>query len=531
MSPLVARPVFTKTGWSRWNEPHIRDAVLLMVFALVTYAAADVYELPPYLLQFALDHPEWELDDLVFVVFILSAAVMTYGIRRYRDVVRENRARIAAEEHARNLALHDPLTKLPNRRFFEEKLAANLQAAGAGKRLAVLMLDLNGFKAINDIHGHVAGDKALSEFARRASALLGRDAFLARIGGDEFSIMMPSISSVDEAADLATRIQETVAEPFVVGHATVRLGVGVGIAVAPDDGTRADELVSRADRALYRAKATRPSSARFFEPEMDARIERRVQIERELRAAVEFDSITPHFQPVVSLDGNRIIGFEALARWESADLGSIPPAEFIPVAEETGLIVPLGELLLRRACLEAKSWPKDLTLSFNVSAVQLYDPTFGLRVLAILAQTGFSPRQLEIEITEKALVANIAIAGKVIDQLRQAGVRVALDDFGTGYAALTQLLSLHLDKIKIDRRFVSHLGEGEDNRAIVRAILCLAKGVGLTTTAEGVEDQGQLAYLKASGCEERQGYLFGRAIPAAEIPALLKSRPWNSAVA
>ena len=524
------RPASTKPEWSAWQEPHLRDGILLLGLVLVTYVVAHVYQLPPYLLQFALDHPGWEVDDLIFVVFIVSAAVMAYGIRRYRDVVRENKARIDAEDEARKLARHDLLTNLPNRRFFEERLDENLPSTGAGRRLAVLMLDLNGFKAINDLHGHIAGDKALSEFARRVSALLGDDAFFARIGGDEFSIMLP-IGSVDDAIDLAARIQETVAEPFVVEYATVRLGVGVGIANAPGHGTRAAELVRRADCALYRAKATRLSTACFFEPEMDAAIERRVQIERELRAAVASHSITPYFQPVASLDGNGIIGFEALARWENASLGSIPLADFIPVAEETGLIVPLGDQLLRRACLEAKSWPKDLTLSFNVSGVQLQDPAFGLRVLAILAQTGFSPRQLEIEIAEKALVANIAIAKTLIDQLRQAGVRVALDDFGTGYTAMAQLLLLHLDTIKIDRSFVSHIDDGEDGRVIIRALLGLARGFGLTITAEGVEDQDQLAYLKANGCEEGQGYLFGRAIPAAEIQALLNRKPFRAAVA
>ena len=526
---LSAQPFCTQPGRTAWKRPHVRDAILLSLITLATYAAADVYDLPPYLLQFGLDHADWEIDDLIFVVFILSAAVMIYGFRRYRDLVREIRARTEAEEEARNLARHDPLTKLPNRRFFEEKLDECL-AAGAG-RFALLMLDLDGFKAINDVHGHAAGDRALNEFAHRISVLLGRDAFFARIGGDEFSIIMPAIAAADDAADLARRAIAAVAEPFFIDHASVRLGVGVGIAIAPDDGNQTGDLVRRADRALYRAKAAGPSCVRFFEPEMDAIIERRALIERELRAAIASDSIVPYFQPLASLDGNQIIGFEALARWDSESLGSISPVVFIPIAEETGLIVALGEQLFRRACLAAKSWPKTFTLSFNVSAVQLHDPAFGLRTLSILAETGFSPRQLEIEITETAVVSNISVAQHVIDDLRQAGVRIALDDFGTGYATMSQLLSLHLDKIKIDRSFVSRLGEGHDSRVIVRAILGLAKGFGLTTTAEGVEDEAQLAYLKANGCAEGQGYLFGRAIPAAEIPALLNCVPLASVAA
>jgi EAL domain-containing protein (putative c-di-GMP-specific phosphodiesterase class I) len=243
----------------------------------------------------------------------------------------------------------------------------------------------------------------------------------------------------------------------------------------------------------------------------------------------------PHYQPLVALDGNLLIGFEALARWECAVLGDVAPKVFIPIAEETGLIKVLGDQLLRRACLDARSWPANFVLAFNISAVQLRDPMLGPRILSILGQTGFNPRRLEIEITETALVENIGVAQTVIDDLRKAGVRIALDDFGTGYATLTQLLSFHLDKIKIDQSFVSGLDKSDDSSndklVIVRAVIGLAKGFGLTTTAEGVEEAGQLACLKANGCAEGQGYLFGKAIPAAEIPALLKRMSLNSAVA
>jgi len=262
---------------------------------------------------------------------------------------------------------------------------------------------------------------------------------------------------------------------------------------------------------------------------MDAQVERRIQIERELRSAIASNGIVPHYQPLVSLDGNRIIGFEALARWENGDSGFVPPDMFIPVAEETGLINALGDQLFRRACLDANAWPATFVLAFNISPIQLRDPTLGLRLLSILGQTGFSPCRLEIEITESALVENIGVARTVIDELRQAGVRIALDDFGTGYATLSQLLSFHLDKIKIDRSFVSRLDKSENGQVIVRAILGLAKGFGLTTTAEGVENAGQLAYLKANGCTEGQGYLFSRAVPADEIPALI-NRPANYSV-
>jgi diguanylate cyclase (GGDEF)-like protein len=515
--------------WLDWNFSATRDAFFLFATGMVIFAFAHFYDLPPHLLQFGLDHADWEVDDAIFVIFMLSAALIVYGFRRYRDLAAEIKARVSAEVEARKLARHDPLTGLPNRRFFEEQLEQYLGNAGETAQVAVLMLDLDGFKTVNDTHGHAAGDKALNEFARRVSALVRADAFLARVGGNEFSIIMPEIRSLDDPSNLARRIAAAGAEPYVVENVTAEFGVGIGIAIAPNDGGHADQLVKRADRALHRAKAAGRSSIRFFEPEMDAHVERRIQIERELRSAIASNSIVPYYQPLVSLDSNRIIGFEALARWQNGDFGFVPPDMFIPVAEETGLINTLGDQLFRRACLDANAWPATFVLAFNVSPIQLRDPTLGLRLLSILGQTGFSPRRLEIEITESALVENVGVAQTVIDELRQAGVRVALDDFGTGYATLSQLLSFHLDKIKIDQSFVSRLDKGGNGQVIVRAILGLAKGFGLTTTAEGVENAGQLAYLKANGCTEGQGYLFSRAVPADEIPALI-NRPANYSV-
>jgi predicted signal transduction protein with EAL and GGDEF domain len=365
------------------------------------------------------------------------------------------------------------------------------------------------------------GDKALRQFADRVSSVLRAGTLFARIGGGEFAIFKPKIESLDEPTNLARRIASAVAEPFLIENIEAEFGVGIGIAIAPGDSVNSDELVRRADRALCRAKATGRSTVRFFEPDMDARVEQRIQLERELRSAIVADILRPHYQPLVSLEDNDIIGFEALARWKSDTLGHIPPDVFIPMAEEIGLINALGNQLFRRACLDAKMWPDTFTLAVNVSPVQLRDPTLGLRILSILGQTGFNPRRLEVEITEGALIGNLVVAQTVIDELRQAGVRIALDDFGTGYATLSQLLSFRLDKIKIDRSFVSRLGENDDSKVIIRATLGIAKGFGLTTTAEGVEDIEQCSYLKANGCTEGQGYLFSRAIPAAEVQALI----------
>jgi predicted signal transduction protein with EAL and GGDEF domain len=341
------------------------------------------------------------------------------------------------------------------------------------------------------------------------------------MGGDEFAVLLPIIASIEAPTVLARRIAAAMADPFYANGAATTLGVGIGIAVAPDDGTQPEELVRRADLALYRAKAEGRSSIRFFEEEMDAHVERRIRIEHALRAALTRNEIVPHFQPLVSLEGDLLIGFEALARWDHPEFGALKPAVFIPIAEESGLITELGDQLLRRACLEAKSWPSHTILAFNISPLQLRDPTLGLRILSIVGQTGFDPRRLELEITETALVDNLELARQVVDELRGAGVRVALDDFGTGYATLSQLLSLHLDKIKIDRTFVERLGSDPESLVIVRAIIGLAHGFGLTTTAEGIEDNAQLEVLRANGCVEGQGYLFSRAIPAGEISAFI----------
>jgi diguanylate cyclase (GGDEF)-like protein len=520
-----------RADWFDWRSAATRDSVALFVIAVLAAVLTHFYELAPHLFQLGRDYAEWEFDDIIFVAFVLSIALTIFSVRRYRDLANETRARTIAEREVRNLARHDSLTGLPNRRLFEEKLDASLRGASDTHKTAVLMLGVDGFKRIKDTHGHAAGDKALCEFAVRVASILREESVLARIGGDEFGIILSEIRSLADPTNLASRIVASAAEAFAIDKVSAELGVGIGIAIAPSDGLNRDELIRRADRALRRAKSDGRSCVRFFEPGMDAHIERRIQIERELRSAIIADIIELYYQPLVSLNGGRIIGFEALARWENRTLGRIPPGVFIPIAEETGLINALGDQLFRRACFDACSWPETFTLAINVSPIQLLDPTLGLRILSVLGQTGFSPRRLEIEITESALVENIAAAKTVIDELRQAGVRIALDDFGTGYATLSQLLSFRLDKIKIDQSFVSHLDDSADSRVIVRAILGLAKGFGLTTTAEGIEDAGQLAYLVANGCTEGQGYLFSKAVPAADIPALLNRQPGRTATA
>jgi diguanylate cyclase (GGDEF)-like protein len=520
-----------RIDWRRRRD--VRDAVVMGGILISIFLLFDLGDLFLAIADFAKKYADWGADDLVVMVFALAISLTIFSYRRLEDLFSEVKARVAAEAEALKLSRHDALTGLPNRRFFTEKLDDVLsQAMSHDRRTAVLMLDLDGFKAINDSYGHVAGDRVLIEVGERMSKVVRAGTLLSRVGGDEFAIVLPNMASPDDATGLARRIVGSIAEPFMIGLAAATLGVSIGIAVAPDDGTDHDELVRRADLALYRAKAEGQSTIRFFESEMDAYVERRMQIERELRNAVATKAIVPHYQPLVSLDESRIIGFEALARWENEELGVMSPAVFIPMAEECGLISELGDQLLRRACLDAAAWPSDIKLAFNISAVQLRSSSLGLHILTILADSGFDPHRLELEITETALVDNLDMAQRTIDQLRQAGVRIALDDFGTGYATLGQLQKLHLDKIKIDRSFVDRISNDNQSMVIVRAILGLASGLGLTTTAEGIEDAEQLASLKANGCSEGQGYLFGKAIPAQSVLSLLlKSIPRASAAA
>lgn len=519
---------FACLTYSQWTRVEVRDGVATAALALAVYVSAHIFDLPPRVFKFAMDNAEYEVDDAIFVLFVMSLALVLYVYRRLRDLRKEVKARRSAELTAQQLARHDPLTGLPNRRFFNEMLEETLESIAKEQRqAAALVLDLDGFKAINDVHGHLLGDKALIEFSRRIGKVAS-GALIARLGGDEFAIVLPQIVSIDEPAALARRIIAAVSEPFEIAGSETTLGVGIGIAIAPNDGIRADDILRRADLALYRAKSEGRSFTRFFEPAMDAHVERRTAIERELRAAVAKNEIEVHYQPLVELGTSRITGFEALARWNSRALGPMLPGTFIAIAEESGLIHRLGDQLLRVACREARNWPDRFTLSFNISPVQLRDATLGLRVLSILAETGLSPSRLELEITESAIVGDGQLARTVIDELRGAGIRVALDDFGTGYATMSQLLSFRFDKIKIDRGFVERLGTDGGSEVIVRAIIGLAKGLGLATTAEGIETTGQLASLKTDGCIEGQGYLFGKAMPAVEVRQMI-SRAENAA--
>ncbi|WOH79125.1 EAL domain-containing protein [Bradyrhizobium sp. BEA-2-5] len=427
-----------------------------------------------------------------------------------------------AEARIAHMAHHDGLTDLPNREFFQERLREALERGRSGnRRVAVMCIDLDLFKNVNDSFGHPMGDRLLKLVAERLREVVRDDNVAARLGGDEFAIVLAADVSPNEASAFAERLIEALSAPYNIDGLEVVIGASIGIALSPGDGTTPEELMRNADMALYRAKSDGGGVHRFFEREMDLQAQRRRDMERDLRAAFSNGEFELHYQPLVSIASDRISGFESLLRWHHPDKGMISPAEFIPVAEDIGLIIQLGEWVLREACAEAVKWPADVKVAVNLSPVQFRSRNLVQAVISALAQSGLSPKRLELEITESIFLAETEANLATLHQLRELGVGISMDDFGTGYSSLSYLRSFPFDKIKIDRSFVKDLAQRPDCGAIVRAISGLGRSLNITTTAEGVETEDQLDWLRAEGCNEVQGFLFSAARPAGEIAALL----------
>ncbi len=458
------------------------------------------------------------------IIAIMSRPTADGGlVATYEDVTERRKA----EERIAFLAHHDMLTGLPNRVKFAEQLGTAIAQTRRDCSFAVLSIDIDGFRPINDTLGPLVGDEVLRAVANRLGACVREVDCVARLGADEFAIIQHGVERPEDAAVLANRIIEVVRAPYVLSNHTLSIGVTLGIAMRPRDGASVERLLKSADMALGRAKAEARGGFRYFEPEMDARIEAKREMERDLREALAADAFTVYYQPIYDLTGDRVCGFEALLRWFHPVRGPVSPATFIPLAEELGLIVPLGEWVLRRACEEASRWPSDLKIAVNVSAVQFTSASLVTAVRETLQATGLAGRRLELEITESVLVANPGAATAILHSLKGLGVRISMDDFGTGYSSLSYLRSFPFDKIKIDQSFVRDLCETNGTGFIVRAVIGLGSSLGMTVTAEGVETEAQLARLRTEGCDEVQGYLFSRPVPASEVPAVLVR--WNGA--
>jgi len=453
------------------------------------------------------------------IISLLRAPLSTGGRVTIHIDVTEKRS---SERQIAFLAHHDALTGLANRVQLREHIDKTVESLRPGEQASVLCLDLDRFKVINDTLGHSVGDALLFAVAGRLRDLVGEQDLVSRTSGDEFAIVQSGAQhSTDMAAALALRIVEAMGEPFELGGHHVVVGASVGIAMVPGDGDNADQLLKCADLALYRAKEDGRGAFHFFESEMDVKLQARRILELDLREAIPAGEFEVFYQPIVNLATNRISGFEALLRWNHPIRGRISPLEFIPVAEQTGLIIAIGEWVIRQACAEAVKWPSNLRVAVNVSPLQLRGTTLVATVISALASYGLPPDRLELEITESVMMHDDDMTLASLRQLHGLGVRISMDDFGTGYSSLSYLRSFPFDKIKIDQSFVRDLIDRPDSIAIIRAVAALGKSFGMTTLAEGVETEAQLEQMRAEGCTEAQGFYYSKPVPAGEVGGLL----------
>ena len=449
------------------------------------------------------------------VVILLLAAVVMHLRQVGRDLAR--RQVVSGE-----LLGRDPLSGLANRLLFNERLErelATLSASGIG--LGVMFIDLDRFKDVNDTYGHQAGDDLIQLVAERILAILNRCDTFARFGGDEFAIIQPGVQSVGEAEVLARRILEVLTEPFALADSAVTIGASIGVALAPLHGRDRESLMRLADASLYQAKSEGRNRFCFYQTHMDEALRLRKLVEEDLRRAIRNDELTLYYQPLFSSDGETVVGLEALVRWHHPSRGLIPPNDFIPIAEERGLIIPLGDWVLRRACEDGKRWP-GMRIAVNVSPIQFRHRDYVAGVVQTLAKSGFEPSRLELELTEGVVVGDAEGAEAAMVELRALGVHLALDDFGTGYSSLIYLRRFAFDKIKIDRSFLESMEATGESAILVHSIVHLGRALGLTVTAEGVETREQHRFLQALGCHQLQGFLFSKPVPAGEIDLLLR---------
>jgi diguanylate cyclase (GGDEF)-like protein len=459
-------------------------------------------------------------DGLDLPVVLLGSGVLPLLV--IVQLFRQVRGRAGAEHRAQ----HDALTGLPNRLLFHDRVDVALaQARRSGSRVAVMYLDLDRFKTINDSLGHAVGNQLLQAVGRRLAASVRESDTVARMGGDEFTLLLPSIGSAADAAAVADSVLRAFTDPFMAGDRELFTSTGIGVALFPDDGTDSETLLKHADTAMYRAKVDGPNRCRFFTSDMGVRARVKLSLESSLRHAIEHGKLELHYQPKVELLGRRVVGVEALVRWRHPHLGYIAPSAFIPLAEETGLILPLGEWVMEAACRQAVSWAESglsaLPVAVNLSARQFAQNRAEDLIASVLARTGLDPRLLEIEITESVFMDGVRATSESLQRLRSLGVRCSIDDFGTGYSALHYLARMPVDTLKIDRSFVSQIGIDPSEEAIVEAIIALAHSLRMNVIAEGVETEAQASFLRVRGCEQMQGFLFSPALPPENLQHFL----------
>lgn len=509
--------------FTKFMQHKIFEPVLLFgAAALLFYVGAQI-EAFELLTEFMESHEDWQLDEIFLAVVLLGSAGYIYAFRRQIEKQKEIQKRLSVESDLDWLSKHDHLTKLPNRHYlaeFVKRIGADV-AERQDIEFGVIALDLDGFKKANDLMGHAAGDALLQEVARRIQSQAAVK-LVFRLGGDEF-LAITDLKKSPDTKEVARDLQTALLEPYVIDEAVSRIGVSIGISEFPADAASLQEVIHCSDLAMYYAKRSGGNDIVEFEPSMVELHHQRTQLEQDLIQAIADNQIKPHYQPLVDLTKEEIRGFEVLARWTHPLQGNIPPDMFIKVAEEIGVITELSDSIFRQACQDALDWPQHMILSFNLSPLQLSDQLISQRLIDILAETGFPPSRLVVEITESALVHDFDAASLALGKLREAGIQVALDDFGTGYSNLSQLSKLQFDSIKIDRSLISDFTRDEKQIGIVRTILALSEGLGMYATAEGIEDEDQLATLRELGCECGQGFFLGRPIGAEATHELLKT--------
>lgn len=457
-------------------------------------------------------------DPLLINALLLNIALVIFGWRRYAELASEIGERRKAEESARMLAETDPLTGCLNRRSMNEAAAVLIERARSnGTQVATVVVDLDGFKLVNDLNGHSAGDAVLKTTVERLREIMGPDSLVARLGGDEFACMQVfDPDNPQQLDDLATRIIVLIAKPITHTGMTYEVTASIGIdTTSPEQADIAaaevtESMIHNADIAMYHAKKKGGNRIAHFEPAMESQLRFRSQMERGIRRGIAHGEFVPYYEQQIDIETGRLVGFEMLARWHSPELGLVSPEIFIPIAEEMGVIGEMSERLIAQALKDAKAWSPDLALSVNISPIQLQDPWFAQKILRLLTDSGFPPHRLDIEITESCLHENIQQVRLVIASLKNQGIKISLDDFGTGYSSIAQLRSLPFDRLKIDRSFIGELGADQANSRLVEAIIALAKGLDLPITAEGIENDKVLDSLRSLGTMKGQGYLYGR---------------------